>query len=365
MRAFTVQQFSHPLEAVEVTTPEPKGTEVLVEVTRCGVCHTDLHLQDGYYSLGGGKRLNLKDRGIVPPLVLGHEIYGKLIAKGPAVSDEQCEVGREYVVYPWMGCGTCDQCLQEHDNLCATPKSLGVARPGGYADLCLVPHPKYLVDVSGIEPSLAATYACSGLTAYSAINKVEIDRESELLVILGLGGVGMNALNIAVAQGFARIAVADLDPGKRGFALSAGAHLSFDPANLEELQALLSEHGSAAAVVDFVGSSDTAALGVSMLRKGGTYVIVGLFGGELTIPLPPLAQRSTVLRGSYVGTLQELKELVQLAKAGKIAALSVETVAFSQVNEALDKLRAGNVNGRLVLAKDNQSVMTEQSRAPS
>lgn len=351
MRAFTVQQFAHPLEAVEVTTPKPQGTEVVVEVTRCGVCHTDLHLQDGYYSLGGGKRLNLKDRGIVPPLVLGHEIYGKVIAVGPDVSGDQCEIGHEYVVYPWMGCGVCEQCLQCNDNLCATPKSLGVARPGGYADLCLIPHPKYLIDVTGLDPSLAATYACSGLTAYSAINKAEIDREKELLVILGLGGVGMNALNIAVAQGYKRIAVADLDPAKRAFALSAGAHFSFDPGKPEELQTLLTEQGNAAAVVDFVGSTDTATSGISMLRKGGSYVIVGLFGGEITIPLPPLAQRSTMIRGSYVGNLAELKELVELAKTGKIAALSVETMAFSQVNEALDRLRAGGVNGRLVLAK--------------
>jgi D-arabinose 1-dehydrogenase-like Zn-dependent alcohol dehydrogenase len=351
MRAYTVQQFAHPLEAVEVTTPQPSGTEILVEVTRCGVCHTDLHLQDGYYSLGGGKRLNLKDRGIVPPLVLGHEIYGKLVAKGPEVSDDQCEIGREYVVYPWIGCGVCDQCLQDHDNLCAAPKSLGVARPGGYADLCLIPHPKYLVDVTGLDPSLAATYACSGLTAYSALNKAEINRESELLVILGLGGVGMNAMNIAVAQGFGRIAVADLDPAKRAFALSAGAHFSFDPGKPEELQALLKEQGNAAAVVDFVGSTETATLGISTLRKGGTYVIVGLFGGELTIPLPPLAQRSTVIRGSYVGNIAELKELIELAKTGKIAALAVETVEFPQVNAALDRLRAGGVNGRLVLAK--------------
>lgn len=351
MRAFTVQNFAHPLEEVDVTTPQPKGTEVVVEVTRCGVCHTDLHLQDGFYDLGGGKRLNLKDRGIVPPLVLGHEIYGKLVAKGPDVSDDQCEIGRYYVVYPWIGCGECEQCLQDHDNLCATPKSLGVARPGGYADQCLIPHPKYLVDVTDLDPSLAATYACSGLTAYSAINKIEIDRENELLVLLGLGGVGMNALNIAVAQGFGRIAVADLDPAKRDFALRAGAHFSFDPGQPEELQTLLSEQGNAAAVVDFVGSTETAASGISMLRKGGIYVIVGLFGGEVTLPLPPLAQRSTVICGSYVGNLAELRELVELAKTGKIAALPVETMPFSKANEALDRLRTGGVNGRLVLAK--------------
>ncbi|WP_213879376.1 alcohol dehydrogenase [Pseudomonas sp. dw_358] len=353
MRAFTVQQFAQPLEAVEVTKPIPQGTEVLVEVTRCGVCHTDLHLHDGYYSLGGGKRLNLRDRGIVPPLVLGHEIYGRLVAKGADAPSG--EVGRHYVVYPWLGCGDCDACRQDQDNLCAAPRSIGVVRPGGYADFCLVPHPKYLVDVTGLDPSLAATYACSGLTAYSAINKVEIDRDQELLVILGLGGVGMNGLNIAVAQGYRKIAVADLDPAKRANALANGAQFAFDPGDSQAVLALIAGQGNASAVVDFVGSSETAALGVSMLRKGGTCVIVGLFGGELTLPLPPLAQRSTVIRGSYVGNLAELHALVELAKSGKIAALAVETMDISKINQAFDRLRAGGVNGRLVLSRDEEA----------
>ena len=118
----------------------------------------------------------------------------------PTIADS--EIGKSFLVYPWLGCGECEACLRGKENLCAKPRSIGVFRPGGYAEQCVVPHPRYLIDVTGIEPTLAATYACSGLTAYSALTKAHIDKGRDLLLVMGLGGVGLSGLQLATALGF-------------------------------------------------------------------------------------------------------------------------------------------------------------------
>ncbi len=348
MRAYTVHSFSESMIPTDHADIVPVGAQVALDVQRCGVCHTDLHLQDGYYDLGGGKRLNLVDRGINPPLVLGHEVVGRLRAKGPEapISDEG--LGKMFLVYPWLGCGDCPHCRSGQENFCAKPNSIGVARPGGYAEQLLVPHPKYLIDIDGLEPSLAATYACSGLTAFSALSKVHIDKESDLLVLFGLGGVGMAGLHLALALGYQRIAVVDIDPAKRAYALDAGACLAL---SLESAATELMTAGGVAAAIDFVGTSQTTEIAVGALDKGGACIVVGLFGGSIALSIPPLVQRSIRLQGSYVGSLQELKDLIDLAKSGKIRALPVENVAFDDVNQAVTRLRKGAVQGRLVLSR--------------
>ncbi|MEW6256124.1 MAG: alcohol dehydrogenase [Pseudomonadota bacterium] len=352
MRSYAVTFFCAPVEPIETPPPAPKGTEVVVEVTRCGVCHSDLHLQEGFYDLGGGKKLSLADRGVALPAVLGHEVLGRLVAKGPDAPIGDDQIGRTFVVYPWLGCGTCAPCFAGRDNECPKPSSIGVHRPGGYSEQCLVPHPRYLVDVSGLNPTLAATYACSGLTAYGAVKKAEIDREKDRLLIIGVGGVGLSGLQIAKALGFRHVVVADIDPDKRALALANGADLAVDPRAPEAGATLQSLDGGIAAAVDFVGARATAEFGTSVLRKAGIYVIVGLFGGDMTVSLPMLVLRALTVRGSYVGNLQELRELIELAKAGRLSPLPVEEVPMAEVNGALERLRAGHVKGRLVLTRE-------------
>ena len=350
MLSYAVTSFREPLSPIDGADPQPTGSEVVITVKRCGVCHTDLHLQDGYYDLGGGKRLHLEDRGIRPPLVMGHEVLGTLTAKGPDAPISDDELGKSFLVYPWLGCGKCEACLRDEENLCAKPASLGVFRAGGYAEKCVVPHPKYLVDVTGIDPTIAATYACSGLTAYSALRKLDIDREKDLLLLMGFGGVGMSGLQIAQGLGQRRVAVAEIDPAKRDLAARNGATLVIDPRSADAA-ALLAKEGSVAAAVDFVGAQPTAEFAIASLRKGGVYVAVGLFGGDITLPLPPLVQRAITVRGSYVGNLKELKGLIGLVRTGKAAPLPVETLEFAAINQALDRVRSGGVQGRLVLAR--------------
>jgi len=351
MRAYAVKMFCEPIVEIELPDPQPKGTEVVIEVTRGGVCHSDLHLQEGFYDLGGGKKLSLADRGVTPPVVLGHEVLGRLVVKGPDAPIGDDMIGKTFVVHPWLGCGECEICRRGEENLCAKPNSIGVHRAGGYAEKCLVPHPRYLVDVTGIDPTLAATYACSGLTAYSALRKVDIARDRDWLLILGIGGVGLSGLEIAKGLGFKNIAVADIDPAKRELALASGASVVVDPRDKDALATLQAKSGGIGAAIDFVGAHASAEFGIAAIRKAGTYVVVGLFGGDITLSLPLLVLRAINLRGSYVGNLGELKELIELVKQGKVRAMPVEAVPMAQANAALDRLRAGKVRGRLVLER--------------
>jgi alcohol dehydrogenase/propanol-preferring alcohol dehydrogenase len=134
-------------------------------------CHSDLHIWEGEYDLGSRGKMRLMDRGVVLPLAMGHEIVGRVAKLGPEAEGKGVEVGDVRLVYPWVGCGKCDACRAEEENMCLAPRSLGVYQHGGYATHVLATNWKHLVDIGSVDPALAATYACSGLTVYSAINK--------------------------------------------------------------------------------------------------------------------------------------------------------------------------------------------------
>jgi propanol-preferring alcohol dehydrogenase len=351
MRAWAVVENGQPLCELELPTPEPKGTEVLVEVTHCGVCHSDLHIWEGYYDLGGGKKMSLKDRGVTLPLAMGHEIVGRVAKLGPEAKG--VAVGDLRIVYPWLGCGTCAKCQAEEDNMCLTPRSLGVYQNGGYGTHVLAPHPRHLIDPGSVDPAVAATYACSGITVYSAIRKAVLDAElpvTEPVVVVGAGGLGMNAIAVLKALGHQAIIVVDVSAEKREAAMRAGASKTVDGFGENVTKAIIDAAGGPVlAVIDLVNGTATARFAFDALRKGGRLVQVGLFGGELTIALPLMAIRALTVQGSYVGTVRDLRELVELAQSGRLAALPVATVPQREANDALMRLRDGKVTGRLVL----------------
>ncbi len=351
MRAWAVVENGAPLQEIELPTPVPTGTQVLLETTHCGVCHSDLHIWEGEYDLGGGKKMSMKDRGLVLPLAMGHEIVGRVVGMGPDAKG--VKVGDVRIVYPWVGCGTCAACLAEEDNMCLTGKSLGVFQNGGYATHVVAPHPRHLVDPGTLDLAVAATYACSGITVFSAIKKVMPLAASEPIVVVGAGGLGLNAIAVLKALGHANIIVVDISPEKRAAALAAGATKVVDGSG-EGVTAHILEAagGQVAAVIDLVNGTATARFSFDALRKGGKLVQVGLFGGELSLPLPLMAMRALTVQGSYVGNPKELRELVALAQAGTLAALPVTMVPQSTANAALMRLRDGQVNGRLVLRSD-------------
>lgn len=346
MLSYPFDAFGKPLAQVLRETPRPAGNEVVVRVGSCGLCHSDVHLHEGYFDLGNGHKLDLS-RGIAPPRVLGHEIAGTVVAIGPDASG--VVAGDRRVVFPWIGCTACSVCKSGHEELCTTPRALGVNRDGGFADHVLVPHPRYLFAYDPLPEDQACTYACSGLTAYGALKKCAPLGPADTLLVIGAGGVGLSGVRMAAAVLGVRPVVAEIDRGKWDLAREAGAADCLDPTDAEATKAFMKASGGAAAAIDFVGAAATFSFGLSALRKGGKLVCVGLFGGSAPVMPATLPLRAVTIAGSYVGSLAEMGALMALARQGGLPALPVTTRPLAEVNQALAELRSGAIRGRAVL----------------
>lgn len=339
--------YGKPLQTTEVETPRPQGTEVLLRVSHCGVCHSDIHLQDGYFDLGGGQKLDVRGLRSLP-FTFGHEIAGTVEAVGPEVHGVQ--VGKRYAAYPWIGCGKCGLCGRGDEHMCNAPRALGITVDGGYATHVMVPNPRYLLDMEGIAPEIAGPLMCSGLTGYSAIKKAIPYLRAGPLLIVGLGGVGMMGLQFARALTDKPILVADIDASKREAALKLGAKEAFDPADAGARKAVgKASGGGVGAAVDFAGSDKSLGFAHSTVAKGGAAIVVGLIGGSFSLPVPMFPLRALTVMGSYVGSTSEAREMMDLVKAGKIAPIPVEKRPLDQTSRSLDDLREGKVVGRVVI----------------
>jgi D-arabinose 1-dehydrogenase-like Zn-dependent alcohol dehydrogenase len=353
MKSFKVAEFKAPLQVFEEPTPQPAGKQVLIKVKAAGVCHSDLHIWDGGYELGHGRKpLSLKDRGIALPRTMGHESVGEILAFGPDVTEADkgdLKVGDIALVYPWLGCGQCATCVAGEENMCLKPQALGVYCDGGYADHMTVRHPKYLLNLKGLDPVTAAPYACSGVTTYSALKKVEKDFDTPI-VIFGAGGLGLMALSLLKAMGGKGAIVVDIDAKKREAAEKAGALATVDGSAPDALEQLARKAGEPIrAVIDLVGNAATAQLGFDCLTKGGKLVIVGLFGGGAPWALPLIPIKAITIQGSYVGNLRETQELLDIVRAKKIPPIPVTTMPLAKANDALVDLQQGRLVGRAVL----------------
>jgi alcohol dehydrogenase, propanol-preferring len=346
MRMFQLCTCGEPLQFKEQATPKPTGSEVLLKVLAAGVCHSDLHLADGWFDLGGGKRLSLADRGMKLPVTLGHENVGEVVAAGPDAKGMR--IGARMLADPWIGCGACGPC-RRGENLCRAMKSLGVFANGGYADHIMVPHPRYLFDIGDLPPERVAPLACSGVTTYGALKKVPT-LATEPTVIIGAGGLGLMCLALHQKMGGRSAIVVDVDPAKRKAAKEAGAAHVVDGGASDAAQQIIDlTQGGAWAVIDLVGSSQSARVGYDSLIKGGKYIIVGLFGGDLTVSLPPIPMRALTIQGSYVGSVPEMAELMALVRRAGLPEVPVATKPLEVVNAVMDDLRAGKIIGRVVL----------------
>jgi len=352
MKSFQVAEFNAPLKEVDQPTPQPTGSQVLIKVKAAGVCHSDLHIWEGGYDLGHGRKpLSLRDRGVSLPRTMGHETVGEVLAFGPDAKTAagDLKIGDVALVYPWIGCGKCATCLAGDENMCLKPASLGVYCDGGYADHMTVPHPRYLLNLKGLDPVTAAPYACSGVTTYSALKKVEADFNTPI-VIIGAGGLGLMALSLLKAMGGKGAIVVDIDARKREAAEQAGALATVDGGAADALEQLAQKAGGPIrAVIDLVGNAKTTQLGFDCLSKGGKLVIVGLFGGGATWALPLIPIKALTIQGSYVGNLRETQELLELVRAKKIAPIPVTPMPLAKANEALVDLQKGRLVGRAVL----------------
>ncbi len=338
--------YGQPLCETVIDCPSPHGSEVLVRVDRCGVCHSDLHLQDGYFELGGERRLDItKDRPL--PFTLGHEIAGVIEAVGEEA--EGALIGRRVAVYPWIGCGTCAACKAGAENMCSTHRHLGITADGGYATHVLVPHLRYLLDYAPLSPAFAGPLMCSGLTAYGALKRLAGHAERGPVLLVGLGGVGMMGLSIARALFRDPPLVADIDAEKRTAALAAGAAAAYDPADPQARRTIMASTGGLLGVCDFVGSDKSLQFATGVLSRGGKVVVTGLLGGTFSMAAAMFAIKAMTIEGTLTGTLAEASELIDLARAGKVAPIQTRERPLGEAQAALDDLRAGRVVGRTVL----------------
>jgi alcohol dehydrogenase, propanol-preferring len=349
MKAARIVKPKESLEVQQLETPKPRGSQVLIRVESSGVCHSDIHLWEGGYEGPGGQLLKTTDRGVKYPLTPGHEIAGIVDSLGEEA--EGFTKNDKVLVYPWIGEGLCPACRIGQENLCDKPRSLGVYTDGGYAEYVLVPSYKYLLKIDDeMETDASATLSCSALTAYGAVKNTSL-KPDDNVVIVGAGGLGLMAMQLAKAVTGARIIAMDLDDEKLGAAKKNGADSIINSKKEDPVKAVMELTGKmgADAVIDFVNASKTVEADMQFLRRRARLVLVGLFGGELKLSLVSMPTRAYRLIGSYTGTLSDMVELVSLARRGVIKPLVSNRFKLDQATEALTMLKEGKILGRGVI----------------
>lgn len=344
MKAQAMTAFGAPLQPMDLDLQKPGPGEAIVRISRAGLCHSDLHIHDGYFDFGDVKQ----PVAMTMPAVLGHEIEGEVAELGDGVSAPA--VGARVAVYPWLGCNACATCRAGDQQLCiAQPRrALGVAQWGGMAEYVHVPFADALIPIGDMAPGLGALAMCSGLTAYSALKKIGEHPAEQPVLLIGMGGVGLQAMTLAKHVIRNPIIAADIDAAKREAALNYGAIDAIEP-TAAAWKAAIAKHGPAAAAIDFVGAPATFGFGTGALKRGGKYIIVGLFGGKASLPLASLPLKPFSIIGSYVGRLDEARELIALMQRGAIPAPPMQERPLAEANAAIDDLRAGKVLGRVLL----------------
>lgn len=336
MKATRFIEVGKPIQLEELPDPEVGPTDVLVRVAGAGVCHSDLHVIDG--------EVNVRQR----PITLGHENAGVIEAVGEQVTDLQ--PGDGVAVFGAWGCGACLQCERGEDNLCLRPVFPGVTVDGGWAEKLLVPHPRNLVKLEGLDPVIAAPLTDAALTPYRAVRKV-LSRlgPGRTLAVIGVGGLGHMALQIVRALAPATQVVAvDLSEDKLALAAELGAdHCVAAAGDVGAAVKAATGGAGADAVIDFVGSDASLANAAASLAVGGKLVIVGIAGGTLGFSFWKMPLECEVTTSIW-GNRQELKEVLALARRGLIQPY-IERQPLEAINEVIARLHAGDVRGRVVL----------------
>lgn len=354
MRAMRLVAEGRELQAMSIDPPTLSPGSALVKVGAAGVCHSDLHLISGAYDLGEGRKMSTTGGGTLLPLTPGHEVAGTVEALGVGSESSGLKPGDPVVVYPWIGCGQCRKCRAGRENQCeGAQRFLGFMRDGGYAEYVFVPDARYLVKAEGVAAPQAAPLACAGITALSSVRKCQLQPD-ELVFLIGAGGVGSTAIQIAKKTTKARVAVADVEDSRLEQASRLGADLVFNTSKVEakDLSSQLKKanHGRGAdAVVDYVGTPRTASLGLRLLGHEGRLVLVGLVGGGMTLPLPVLPILGAEILGNFTGTLEQLREMVALAQGGTVVPVVSQSYRLEEANEVLARLERGEIQGRAVL----------------
>jgi propanol-preferring alcohol dehydrogenase len=334
MKAGVVHKFGQPLIIEEVAVPEPGEGEVLVKIEASGVCHTDLHAADGDWPIKP-----------TPPFIPGHEGAGFVAATGAGVKHVK-EGDRVGIAWLHSACGHCEFCLTGWETLCLNQQNSGYSVNGTFAQYALgkADYLGHLPD--GLSFTDAAPILCAGVTTYKGLKETEA-RPGEWVVISGVGGLGHVAVQYAKAMGL-NVAAVDLGAGKMNLARSLGADLTIDAATEEPASVIQKKIGGAHGVLVTAVSLGAFRQALGMLRRGGTCVLCGLPPGEFPVSIFDLVLNRYTVRGSIVGTRQDLEEALGFAAAGKVKA-TIQTQPLESINDVFERLKKGKVNGRIVL----------------
>jgi len=335
MHAAVVREFGKPLAMEEWAKPVPGPGQILVKTEACGVCHTDLHAAKG-------------DWPVKPtlPFIPGHEAIGIVASVGAGVTTVK-EGDRVGVPWLYSACGHCEYCLSAWETVCADAKFGGYTQNGGFAEY-IIADPNYVAHIPhGLDPKAAAPLICAGLTSYKGI-KETCARPGEWIAISGVGGLGHLAIQYAKAMGLL-VAAVDIDDGKLEHARKLGADLTVNAKHGDAASAVKKgTDGGAHGVLITAPSLVAFKQGVGMTRKTGTCVLVGLPPGEFPVPLFDVVANCITIRGSFVGTRQDMAEALAFGAAGKVK-VDFELQPLGAINEVFERLEHGKVPSRVVL----------------
>lgn len=335
MKAAVVRNFGQPLSIEEIAVPSVGPGELLVEVAACGVCHTDLHAADGDWPVKP-----------TPPFVPGHETAGRVVALGAGVNDYKLG---DAVGIAWLhdACGTCEFCITGWETLCTAQHNSGYSVDGGFAQYavasaayaCRLPDE---VDFMQIAPII-----CAGVTTYKGIKETEA-QPGEWIAISGLGGLGHIAVQYAKAMGLHVVAL-DITEEKLALARSLGADIALNALATDvAAQVVEATKGGAHGVLVTAVSPPAFSQALQLVRRGGTVALNGLPPGSFPLPIFEVVLKRLTVRGSIVGTRYDLAQAIALATEGKVRA-TIHAAPLEDVNEVFSALKAGKVDGRIVL----------------
>ena len=336
MKAAVLHDFKTPLAIEETARPHPEADEVVIQVEACGVCHSDLHVARGDWKQFAGI--------VKKPLILGHEIAGRVFEKGSAVHDLQ--IG-DRVGVPWLywSCGECEFCREGNENLCSRQKITGVTVDGGYAEFVKAPASHALKIPEALSAVEAAPLFCAGVTVYRALKGARIVR-GHRLAVFGIGGLGHLAVQLGRAFG-AEVTAIDISEEKLALAKSLGATNTLNATASDGIKQLRRSGGVHVALVTSAAKA-AYEMAFSCLRPTGTLLVVGLPAENICFPPILMAAGEIRVQASAVGTRQDIREVLAMAADGKVRCFAVAR-PLNQANEVLDELQKGQVAGRIVL----------------
>ncbi|MET1082177.1 MAG: alcohol dehydrogenase AdhP [Burkholderiales bacterium] len=335
MKAAVVQRFGAPLTIEKVAVPSPGPGEVLVKIVATGVCHTDLHAADGDWPVKP-----------VPPFIPGHEGAGIVAAVGAGVTQLK-EGDRVGIAWLHDACGACEYCYTGWETLCEKQHNSGYGVNGTFAEYA-IGSAAYVGRLPANADFVAmAPILCAGVTTYKGIKETEA-RPGEWIAVSGIGGLGHIAIQYAKAMGLHVVAL-DVSEEKLSLARSLGAELAIDARAPDAAAQVIREtEGGAHGVLVTAVSPPAFAQALHLVRRKGTISLVGLPPGDFATPIFDVVLKRITLRGSIVGSREDLAEAIDFAAEGKVKA-HIHRRRLEEINDVFADLKDGKVDGRIVL----------------